>query len=434
MHRTLTVFSLFFLGCVCMPQATCGEDWPCWRGPRGDGSSLEQRVPTRWNGPSGENIAWKVEIPGEGYASPVVWGDHIFLTSCLTETEERILICLDRRTGKRLWQRAVVRAPLETKNSLNSYASGTPATDGKLVYVVFLETDGSTEMSRNTSRPRPISSGQIVVAAYDFEGNLAWKVRPGRFASCHGFCSCPVLYEDLVIVNGDHDGDSYIVALSNTTGETVWKIPRKHKTRSYVTPIICEIDGQAQMVLSGSRHVASYDPADGTMLWEVDGPTEQFVASLVYDGKYFYLTAGFPTHHVMGIRPDGSGNVTDTHVAWHVKDAKCYVPSPAVIDDYLYVADDRGTVNCYRASTGERFWKERMGKHYSASLVTAGGLVYFLADEGVMKLVRPGPQLDVVAENDLGEFCYASPAISRGQIFLRGVEHLYCIGEQADEE
>jgi outer membrane protein assembly factor BamB len=284
-------------------------------------------------------------------------------------------------------------------------------------------------MARNVSNPRPVTPGKMVVAAYDFDGNQKWLVRPGEFTSVHGYCSCPVLHQDLVIVNGDHDGDSYIVALNKMTGETVWKAERQNKTRSYVTPLIRNIDGRTQMVLSGSLHIASYDPADGSMLWQIDGPTEQFVASLVYDGSMFYMTAGFPTYHVMGIRPDGQGNVTNTHVAWHTTDARCYVPSPVVIDGRLFVADDRGTANCFRASDGERLWKERMAKHFSASLVTAGGLVYFMSDDGIATIVRPADELDIVASNPLGEFCFGSPAISQGQIFLRAEHHLYCIGK-----
>ena len=431
MQRLTSTFGLIMMGCLWLPSSARGENWPAWRGPRGDGTSLEKHVPTRWNGATGENIIRKVEVPGRGYASPIVWGDRIFLVSCLEEREERILICLDRHTGTRLWQRTVLRAPLETKHTLNGYASGTPATDGELVYVTFLEVDGSTIQAHNVSQPRPVTPGRMVVAAYDFDGNLKWLVKPGKFVSVHGFCSCPVLYQDLVIVNGDHDGDSYIVALERSTGETVWKMPRKHKTRSYVTPIVREIEGRTQMVLSGSESIVSIDPSDGSMHWEIDGPTEQFVASMVYDGEMLYMAAGFPTHHVMGIRPDGRGNVTDTHVAWHVTEAKCYVPSPVVVGSYLLVADDRGTASCFDTSTGKRLWQARMGKHYSTSLVTAGGLVYFLADDGVMKLVRPGEQLDLVAENHLGESCYASPAISEGQILLRAEEHLYWIGEKA---
>ena len=173
----------------------------------------------------------------------------------------------------------------------------------------------------------------------------------------------------------------------------------------------------------------SLDPEDGSRHWKIDGPTEQYVASLVYDGKLFYLTAGFPTHHVMGIRPDGSGNVTDSHVAWHSMEAKAYVPSPVVVGSYLYIADDRGTANCFDTATGERLWQERLGNHFSASPITAQGLAFFLDDDGAMSVVRPGPVLDVVEVNQLGEQCRASPAVSAGRIYLRGDQHLYCIAE-----
>ncbi|MEO8496954.1 MAG: PQQ-binding-like beta-propeller repeat protein, partial [Planctomycetota bacterium] len=163
---------------------------------------------------------------------------------------------------------------------------------------------------------------------------------------------------------------------------------------------------------------------------EIDGPTEQFVASMVFDGNLFFMSAGFPDHHVMGIRPDGTGIVTDTHVAWHQTSAKCYVPSPVVLDGYLIVADDRGTANCFDASTGEPLWKERLGTHFSASLIHANGLVYLIADDGITSIVRPGSKLDVIAENPLGEASYASPAVSDGQLFIRGERNLYCIEQQ----
>ena len=417
------VIALFVSGVV----VAHGENWPGWRGPRGDGTSVDTEFPLEWDGASGKNIAWKVETPGVGHASPIVWGDRLFLVACLEEEEERILICFDSRTGKGLWQRTVLESPLETKNKLNSHASSTPATDGELVFVAFQEVDGTMVESRNTSRPRPITAGRMVVAAYDFAGNQRWLVKPGEFASCHGFCSSPILYGDKVIVNGDHDGDSYIVALDKATGETVWKRPREHKTRSYTPPLIREVDGRTQMVFSGSHCVVSLDPGDGSRHWKIDGPTEQYVASMVYDGKLFFMAAGFPTYHVLGIRPDGKGNVTDSHVAWHVTNVRCYVPSPVLAGDYLFVADDRGTANCFDTATGERLWQERLGNHFSASLIAAQGLVFFLADDGTMTLVRPSAELDVVRKNELGEECRASPAISDGRLYLRGMENLYCI-------
>ncbi len=388
-------------------DAALAENWPGWRGPRGDGTSMEKNVPIRWSGT--QNILWKVPIPGKGHASPIVWSKHIFVVTAIKEKKQRILLCLDRKDGKILWQRVILEAPLERTNSLNSYASSTPETDGQRVYISFLDRD------------------KMFIAAYDFDGNRLWEVRPGVFASMHGYCSSPVLWKDKVIVNGDHDGPSYIVALSRATGQTIWKTPRPNRTRSYCTPIIRQIDGRNQMVLSGTMCVAGYDPDTGKQHWLIDGPTEQFVASIVYNGELLFMTCGFPDRFIQAIRPDGRGNVTDTHVLWQ-KDRDCsYVPSPIALGPYFLVVADNGVATCFEAKTGKSCWRERLGPHYSASLVSANGLVYFLSDKGVMTVVKPGEELEIVARNELGENTYASPAISDGQIFLRGAKHLYCI-------
>jgi outer membrane protein assembly factor BamB len=270
----------------------------------------------------------------------------------------------------------------------------------------------------------------MIVAAYDFDGNQKWLVKPGRFASVHGFCSSPVLFEDKVIVNGDHDGNGYLVALDKTTGKQIWKTDRPNKTRSYVTPIIRDVAGRTQLMMSGSKSVASYDPRTGKEQWYMDGPTEQFVASPVFDGELLYLTAGFPEYHILAIKPTGSGHLSDDAIAWRTNKSPSYVPSPILCGEHFLIVSDIGVASCYHAKTGELNWTGRIGgKHFSASLVTAGGLVYFLADEGDMKVIRPGEKLDIVANNDLGEPCYASPAISQGQIFIRGEKHLWCVGK-----
>ena len=405
------------------------ENWPGWRGPRGDGTSESTSLPMSWDGSSGENIKWKAAIPGTGHSSPVVYGDRIFVASCLPKTQERVLISIDRNTGKILWQKTVLKARLEKKHSLNSFASGTPATDGETVIASFLEVESTEINAPNVGGKRKIYPGTVVVAAYDFDGNEKWKVKPGSFVSAHGFCSCPVFFKDLVIINGDHDGKSYILALNKKTGDVVWKVPRKYGIRSYVTPLIRNVAGRTQMVFSGSKHIISLDPSNGKQHWMVEGPTEQFVSSMVYDGQQFYMCAGFPTYHVMAIDGSGQGDVTDTAVKWHVKNVRCYVPSPVVIGKYLIVADDRGTANCFDTKTGERHWQNRLGNHFSASLLSVNGLAYLLADDGTMKIVRPGKELEVVAENKLGESCYASPAVAGDQLFIRGEKNLYCIGK-----
>lgn len=408
------------------------ENWPGWRGPRGDGTSLEANVPTKWDASTGESIRWKVDVPGDGHSSPIVWNDRVFLTTCLLESQERVLLCLDCEDGHVLWQQTVVRTPLETLHQLNSRASGTPATDGELVYVTFLETDGSLIDAPNVGTKRKITPGVMLVAAYDFDGNQRWVKRVGEFISAHGFCTCPVLFENLVILNGDHDGKGYLVALDRETGDTVWKSPRAHGIRSYVTPLLRTVAGRTQLAMSGSLHVAAFDPHDGSTLWTHEGPTEQFVASPVFDGERFIFVGGYPDYHVLALRGDGTGDVTQSHVAWHSTEARCYVPSPVLADGKLLVANDEGIAHCFDAATGEHLWRARLGRHYSASLVSANGCGYFLDDDGVTKIVRPAEDKpDVVAENPVGEFCCASPAIADGALYIRSEKHLFSIGGPA---
>ncbi len=417
------VVLLFFMPCLLL-----SENWPNWRGPSGDGISLEKGIPVKWS-PT-ENIAWRVAIPGKGHSSPVAWDNKVFLTTCLPEKEQRLLLCLDQRTGKKLWQKVVLNSPLETIHPLNSRASGTPATDGQHVFVTFMKADDRKIPAPNVGTQRLITPGKIIVAAYDLDGEQKWKINVGDFISAHGFNTCPVLFEDLVIINGDHDGDAYLVALERKTGRERWRIERENKTRSYATPIIREIGGRTQMILSGSLCVASYDPHNGKRHWIVDGPTEQFVASMVYNGEYVFVTAGYPERHILAIRPDGSGNVTGTHVAWRTNRGAAYVPSPIFAGPYLLVVADSGIASCFNAKTGKRHWMERLPGGHSPSTVSADGLVYFTSDRGVTTIVRPGKMFNIIARNELEEQISASPAISQGQIFLRTHQHLYCIGSK----
>lgn len=381
------------------------ENWPQWRVPRLDGTSTENGFPLRWS--ATDTIAWKTELPGRGHASPLVWNDRIFTVSAVRDTEERVLICLDRGSGKILWRQAVVKAPMERVHSENSHASSTPATDGERVFCAFL--DGR----------------EVVVAAYDFAGKQLWLKRPGVFSSVHGFCSTPVPFEDKVIVNCDHDGDGYIVALARDDGRELWRIERPNKTRSYCTPLIREAGGRVQMVLAGSKCVASYDPRTGKLLWMIDGPTDQFVASPVFNERadLFFITGGFPDHHILAVRPDGT-------IAWRTTRGVAYVPSPIAVGDWFLITDDRGFAHCFDAKSGAILWQERFGRQH-ASLVSAEGRVYFLNDDGVCHVVNAGPKFELVARNDLGESTYASPALSEGQLFIRGERHLFCIGQRA---
>jgi outer membrane protein assembly factor BamB len=412
----LCLLATAFLGGA---QSSQAEDWPGWRGPRGDGSSLEKNVPVKWDGAAGNNVAWCAEIPGEGHSSPIVLGKRIFVTSAMPDTEERLLLCLDRDSGRELWRKTVLNSPLEKKHRENSYASSTPATDGQRIFVSFL--DGL----------------DAVITAYDLDGKELWTVRPGKFTSQHGYSSSPVVFEDKLIVNGDHDvapgdpnGDAWIAALSRKDGHTLWKIDRENNTRSYCTPLIRDVDGRTQMILSGSKCVASYDPRTGSRNWIIDGPTEQFVASIVYNPKHdmIFMTGGFPAHHILGIKGDGQGNVTESKIVWRTTKGVSYVPSPISEGDYFVVVSDGGIASCFHAATGEMYWQERVGPHAHSSIVSANGLVYITTDDGSTTVIKPGPTFEVLAHNSLGEPTSSSPAISDDHLFLRGAKHLYCFG------
>jgi hypothetical protein len=388
------------------------EPWPAWRGPRGDGTCLEQNVPTNWD-PAG--ALWKTALPGHGHASAIVWGDRVCTATGLPETQERVLLCLDRNSGKILWQKTVARGPLEKLNKENSHASGTPVTDGARVYVAFRVGD------------------DIFVAAHDLAtGNQLWLVRPGTHTGEWGFSNECILYKDKVILDGDSKGDSFLVALSRDDGRQLWRVSRTNKGISYSAPLIRTMAGRAQLIQCGDRRVASFDPDAGRELWTVDGPSEEFVATPVYSEKagLVFISSSWPNRVLLAIRPDGQGNVTGTHIAWQDNRGAPYVPSMIIAGDFLLTLNNSGVAFCYEAATGKVFWQERLGRHH-ASPVLVNGLVFFINDDGVVNVIKPGPTFERVAQYELGESCYASPALSDGQVFLRTFQHLICLGPQA---
>ena len=409
----MKIFGAVVLGVSLFVNSALAGQWPGWRGPTGDGVVKDETAPLSWSLET--DVLWKVNVPGKGHASPVIWDEALFLVSADEESGERLLMRMDRKTGKMIWKEAVWRSPMEKVHRKNSRASSTPVTDGKTIFVSFLDEE------------------KMYVAAYDFDGKKLWETRPGVFASKHGYCSSPVLWNDKVIINGDHDGNAYIVALEAKTGKEIWKTERPNKTRSYCTPIIRTIAGRNQLILSGSKSVASYDPDTGKQHWVIDGPTEQFVASLVYDGKYLYMTCGFPTKHMMAIDPTGSGNVTETHVIWHTRRDASYVPSPVVVKGYYLAVSDSGTATCRKAQEGKLLWKQKLGREHSASLVVFRDHVVFGSEKGVITVVKPGPVFKQVARMELGEPLWASPVIVDGKWYLRGEEHLYCLGEKKEQ-
>jgi outer membrane protein assembly factor BamB len=401
-HRILALLGLF------LSLGPARADWPGWRGPRGNGVYAGPDLPLHW-GPD-DNITWKVPVPGVGHSSPVVSGEHVFVTTCIEEEQQRLLLCYSRRNGKLLWQRVVLVAPLEKRHARNTCASSTPATDGKHVWVTFLHMP------------------DMQVACYTVDGNLVWRRSPGKYVSQHGFCSSPVLYKDLVICVADQEEQAFIVALDRKTGAERWRIDRPNCARSFSTPLIQELAGRTQMVLSGSKCVAGYDPESGKPLWQVDTPTEKFVAGVACADGVVLATGTSPSQVVLAIRPDGRGNVTRTHVQWQGKRGAAYVPSPVAFGRYFFLVADNGDAHCWEARSGKVAWTARLGRLHVASPLVAGPYVYALDDEGTMHILKAGDRFEVVARNELGEPCQATPALSQGQIFIRAEAHLYCIG------
>ncbi len=395
-------------GLLLLCGLAAAEDWPGWRGPRSDGTVADSGYPLTWSGT--QNVRWKTPLPGSGHSSPAVSKGRVFVTGCVEAEKKRVLYCLDRVSGAILWERVVLVAPLEKKHGENSYASSTPAADGERLYVAFLD------------QPR------MRVYCYDYGGNRLWERSPGEFHSQHGFCTSPTLYKDLVILNGDQDASAYVVALDKRTGEERWRADRPNRTRSYCPPVVIEAAGRKQLVLTGSKCVASYDPDTGGQLWLIDGPTEQFVSSMVFHDGVLLMTAGYPEHWVMAIDPSGSGNVTKTHVLWSKKNEGGYVPSPVAAGGRLFLVDDEGSASCWDVKTGRRLWKEVLKKRrHHASAVAADGRVYFTDDDGITRVVRADGEFDLLATNPLGEKVFASPAFSDREIFIRGEKHLWCI-------
>ncbi len=387
-----------------------GGDWPVWRGLKGDGIVTDPAVPTKWS--ATENVAWKVAVPGVGHSSPIVSNGRVFLTSFDPETNERLLLGFDRKDGKLLWRRSVLTAAPEKMHKNNTPASSTPASDGGHVWVTFL--DGE----------------RVAVACYDFTGKRVWLRTFDGFTSQHGFCGTPVLFENLVIVNGDSDGAAFLAALDKKTGETKWKVNRPNRVRSFSVPLFVTVKGKPQMVLAGSKSVAGFDPTTGKQLWVADSATDKFVATVAFTEGLVFATGTSPNNTLVALDPTGTGNVTGTHTKWSDTKTAAYVPSPLAFGDRLFVLSDAGIATLLEAKTGKKLWSERLGSRlHHASPLLVNDLIYCLADDGTTYVLKAGDEFEVVAKNALSDGCCATPAVSNGQLFVRSATSLWCIAK-----
>jgi outer membrane protein assembly factor BamB len=388
------------------------ENWPRWRGPNGAAISSEKHVPLRWT--TSDNVAWKAEIPGEGSSSPIVFGQHVFVTSALEDGLRRQLHCLDRDTGRRIWMREIVDDNPEITSALTGHAASTPVTDGKHVVAFF---------------------GNAGLVAYDFQGRQLWHHDFGEFESELGIASSPILVGDRVIQVCDHDGkfyrtfDSFMICLDVATGRQVWRANRRGLERSWSTPIVVPAgDERPELIVNAEEALRGYSPDTGDLLWQVRGMTGWVTPSPVYAAGLIFATSG-KDGPLMAIRPGGKADATSTHVAWQHKRGGPYVCSPLVYRGRLYVLNEFGVLNCYRASNGERLFRQRLAGKFTASAVAVAGHLMFTNESGRTYVLAAADDFRLASENQLENGCLASPAISQGKLFLRTEQHLWCIAK-----
>jgi outer membrane protein assembly factor BamB len=420
--------------------AAKGANWAQWRGPEGQGVSRETGVPTEWS--ATKNVLWKTPIPGLGHSSPIIWEKKVFVTTAIEgavvpgahavkhviENEvflhpdsvgaDRLhtfkVLCLDRDTGKVLWERtAFTGTPYDNRHRRSSFASPTPTTDGKLVYAYF---------------------GTEGLYAYDFTGRLAWKKDLGKLGTLGmGIGTSPVLYENLLIVLADTEAgeNSFIVALDKKTGKEVWRAARKVQA-SWATPIIVRTAKRTELITVGNESVISYDPATGKELWHAKGVDSNAIPSPLSDGEMVYVYAGFPKKITMAMRLGGDGELKDkTDIVWSYDKGTAYVPSGILYQGYLYLMNDKGILTCLDAKTGAIKYeggRVPVPSTFMASPIAFGDKILLTSEDGDTFVVKAGPKHEVLGTNSLGEPVHSSPAIADDKLFIRGDQNLYCIG------
>ncbi len=418
------------------PSAT--DDWPQWRGPKGAGIG-EGTYPDRWS-PT-EHIAWKTEIPGKGHSSPAVWGDRIFVTTAIEGAEipgwkAPVHLGFDRKpgyvnenstgvghmltlkvyaiqatTGRILWERTSFEGPPhDDRHKSNTYASSTVATDGKWVYA-FFEFAG--------------------LYAYDFAGTLKWKIDLGGMAKGGlGPGTSPLIYENLVILQCDQEmGEgSFIAGFDRTSGKEVWRVARTTR-RSWATPIVVVASGRDELVASGAEAVMAYDPRTGRELWTAPGTVSHPIPSVVTGRGLVFAAAGSQAKVLLALRP-GAQEEAASRVAWKYNRGTAYVASPIFYGDYLYLVSDGGIMTCLDPVTGAVQYeggRVPVPVTVRSSPVAFGGKILVTSEDGETFVIKAGPKHEVLATNSVDEPVWASLALARGMVFIRGERHLFAI-------
>ena len=422
MKKFIICISVLFIMVSVLAQEK--ENWARFRGPNGQGITKMNDLPVRWS--ATENIAWKTDIPGESWSSPIVWNDHIFLTTATEDGKNCHVIAVDRKTGAILWNKIVfTQEPEQHRHPLNTYATPTPVTDGKMVYAVF-------------------SGGSF--AALDFDGNVQWVNSDLKYYSHHGMGASPILYGDLLlfavnpssreepkIVGWQQAWDkSYLLALDKQNGQERWRGKRGLSCISHSTPVIMKVNGKDQIISSVGDVIQGFDPSNGDLIWTVTNIGEPGVPSPAIGDGLVYATPS-NSAPIIAVRPDGQGDCTATHVAWKQESYSPMMASFLYVKPCLYTGDNRN-FNCLDASTGELLWRLTLrGGEVIPSPLYADGKIYVLTDQGATTVLKlsadPKKQPEIIATNELKEPCKASIAVAEKQLIIRSANRLWCIGK-----
>jgi outer membrane protein assembly factor BamB len=394
-----------------VPPGEASQYWPRWRGPSGQGLAGAGDYPDTWS--DTQNVLWKVELPGRGNSSPILWKDRLFLTTAYEAGKRRSILCLRRDDGQRLWETFAPAARPERAQGKNGYASGTPCTDGERVYAYF---------------------GNHGLLCVDFAGQQVWHHSFGELDAFHGTSCSPLLHGDRVIVFQDNrsPSGSFVAALDKRTGKVLWRTPRKERV-GWGSAVAVRVDDHDEIIVSSQHRVCAYDPTTGKELWTCAGNLVEVTPTPVVGHGLIFCCSGRagPT---LAIRPGGAGDVTQTHLAWKANTGSPFIPSPLLYGDYLYMVNDIVSVaRCYEARTGKLLWQERLGRAvqhgFSASPVAVAGKVFFTNDAGETYVLAAGPEFQLLHVNKLNAPTLASPALLDGRWYFRTDRHLLCIGK-----
>lgn len=432
---------------------TPAQNWPSFRGTNASGIAEGRPTPTNWNTETGENILWKTPIPGLAHASPIVWGNRVFIATAVSSIAKPYfrhglygdvdsdsdlskhswkLYCLDKKKGKVLWERTSYEGIPKTKRHIKAtFASSTPVTDGKYV-VAFFGSEG--------------------LFCYDLDGKLKWKIDLGVldggwfFDSDYqwGTASSPIIYNGMVILQCDVQKDSFIAAFDIKTGKEVWRTARP-EIPSWGTPTVYEGKTRVEIVTNATRAVRSYDLATGRELWQLKGNPEVTATTPIVAHDLIFISNSYrPNQPLYAIRPGATGDIslsegkdTNDFVAWSKQRGGSYMPTPLVYGDYLYVCANHGVLTVYEAKTGVRVYQQRIGEKggaYSASPIAADGKIYLSSEDGEVFVVKAGSKYELLSANPIGEVIMATPAISDGIVIVRGQNTVFAIADLKGEK